>query len=331
MAFCRNCGAPVDENAKFCAKCGAVQITQQVQQSAQQPVQPAPQPVYQQPVQSVYQQPAQPIQPVQPAKKSNGLCTAGLVLSLVGIITVGLTSIIGLILSVVGLIVANSKKQNGKGKAIAGIIIAVVTMLTVVGAYEFFDKIFWNLDVPSKDPTPTTVSAEKLDPREELIVNTKWLERSERKYLVFGSGKEFELYTYYEDHSDNYAKGTYEMFFGKDAIEKLKKDYTDSGMTEEDVREMIEENPLCNEDNFVIIVLHTKEQSIDGDKTTFNDGTGNVYAGFIVSGGEFTKELNISIFPVLREYNYIPEEVYNEKFPPETESTDVTEDAGEDD
>ena len=72
-------------------------------------------------------------------------------------------------------------------------------------------------------------------------------------------------------------------------------------------------------------------QSIDGDKTTFNDGTGNVYAGFIVSGGEFTKELNISIFPVLREYNYIPEEVYNEKFPPETESTDVTEDAGEDD
>ncbi len=257
MAFCRNCGAPVDENAKFCAKCGAVQITQQVQQSAQQPVQPAPQPVYQ--------------QPVQPAKKNNGLCTAGLVLSLVGIITVGLTSIIGLILSIVGLIVANSKKQNGKGKAIAGIIISVVTMLTVVGAYEFFDKIFWNLDVPSKDPTPTTVSAEKLDPREELIVNTKWLERSERKYLVFGSGKEFELYTYYEDRNDNYAKGTYEMFFGKDAIEKLKKDYTDSGMTEEDVREMIEENPLCNEDNFVIIVLHTKEQSIDGDKTTFNE------------------------------------------------------------
>lgn len=28
MAFCRNCGAPVDENAKFCAKCGAGQIIQ---------------------------------------------------------------------------------------------------------------------------------------------------------------------------------------------------------------------------------------------------------------------------------------------------------------
>ena len=41
MAFCRNCGAPIDENAKFCAKCGAGQIIQAVQQ-------PAPQPVYQQ-------------------------------------------------------------------------------------------------------------------------------------------------------------------------------------------------------------------------------------------------------------------------------------------
>ena len=44
-----------------------------------------------------------------------------------GIVTVGLTSIIGLILSVVGLIVSKSKKQKGSGKAIAGIIISVVT------------------------------------------------------------------------------------------------------------------------------------------------------------------------------------------------------------
>ena len=165
---------------------------------------------------------------------------------------------------------------------------------------------------------------------EELIVNTKWIEKSEQRYLVFGSGKEFAMYTYYDDQSDNYAKGTYEMFFGKEALEKLKKDYNDGGMDEEDVKEMIDENPLYSEENFVIIVLNTKEQSIDGDKTIFNDGTGNIYAGFIVSGGEFTKELNIRIFPVLMEYNYIPEEVYNEKFPPETESTEVTEDTEED-
>ena len=321
MAYCRNCGAPVADDSKFCAKCGAVQITQAVQQPAQavQPVQPAPQPVYQQ------VQPVQQAQPAQPAQKSNGLCTAGFILSLVGIVTVGLTSIIGLILSVVGLIVSKSKKQKGSGKAIAGIIISIVTLLTIFGAYEFFDKVFWNLDVPSRDPAPTTVSTEKLDPMEELIVNTKWIEKTEQRYLVFGSGKEFAMYTYYDNQSDNYAKGTYEMFFGKEALGKLKKDYSDGGMDEEDVKEMIDGNPLYTEDNFVIIVLYTKEQSIDGDKTIFNDGTGNVYAGFIVSGGEFTKELNITVFPVLMEYNYIPEEVYNEKFPPETESTEVTE------
>ena len=40
MAFCRNCGQPIDDNAAVCASCGAAQT---VQQAAPQ------QPVYQQP------------------------------------------------------------------------------------------------------------------------------------------------------------------------------------------------------------------------------------------------------------------------------------------
>ena len=57
MAFCTNCGKPVDDTIRFCPACGAPQ-----QPAPQQPApqQPAPQqPVYQQP----YQQPA-PQQPV---------------------------------------------------------------------------------------------------------------------------------------------------------------------------------------------------------------------------------------------------------------------------
>lgn len=54
MAFCTNCGKPVDDTIRFCPACGA---PQQPQQPYQQPA--SQQPVYQQP----YQQPQQPVAP----------------------------------------------------------------------------------------------------------------------------------------------------------------------------------------------------------------------------------------------------------------------------
>ena len=79
MSVCPNCGA-MSNGGKFCENCGAAlpveQPVQPVYQQPAQPVQSQPvQPVYQQPVQAaqqvpvqpVYQQPAQPVQvPVQP-------------------------------------------------------------------------------------------------------------------------------------------------------------------------------------------------------------------------------------------------------------------------
>ncbi|MDE6296555.1 MAG: zinc ribbon domain-containing protein [Muribaculaceae bacterium] len=65
MAFCTNCGAPIEEGAKFCGQCGTPtqkvnnpQPTQQSAQQTQQYQQPVQQP-YQQPAQQPYQQPAQ--------------------------------------------------------------------------------------------------------------------------------------------------------------------------------------------------------------------------------------------------------------------------------
>ena len=73
MAFCSNCGKPVDDTIRFCPSCGAPQqpVSQQPyqqpapQQPYQQPQQPAPQQPYQQPQQPTYQQPAyqQPVAP----------------------------------------------------------------------------------------------------------------------------------------------------------------------------------------------------------------------------------------------------------------------------
>ena len=78
----------------------------------------------------MYQQPVQS----KPAAKVNGLCSAGFVLSLLGLFLFGITSVLGLIFSVIGLIVAGKKKQGGKGKAIAGIIMSVI-MIAGVGIF----------------------------------------------------------------------------------------------------------------------------------------------------------------------------------------------------
>ena len=126
------------------------------QQPIQQPIQP--QPVYQQPIQPqpIYQQPA--VQPVQsiPAAKSNGLCTAGFVLSLLGLFLFGITSILGLIFSVIGLIVAGKKKQKGKGKAIAGIIMSVIMIAGAGLFYAFLREPITNLvNEISSDSTGT--------------------------------------------------------------------------------------------------------------------------------------------------------------------------------
>ncbi len=94
--FCRNCGAQIDDAAAVCPNCGVATNAN-----------PAP-----------YYGGAAPA----PAQ-SNGLAIAGFVLSLLGF------NVIALILSAVGL--AQSKKLNGNGKglAIAGIVISSISVV----------------------------------------------------------------------------------------------------------------------------------------------------------------------------------------------------------
>ena len=134
-----------------------------------QPVQPAyQQPVYQQPQyqQPQYQQPsyqaptyqepvavAQPVyaQPVYtqpvvlaqaaPAKRGNGMATAGLVFGILTFVFCWIPSLyygfglLGLIFSIVGLV---KKNASGKGKAIAGLILAVLGVIAGIIIQETF-------------------------------------------------------------------------------------------------------------------------------------------------------------------------------------------------
>lgn len=118
----------------------------------QQPVYQTPQyqaPTYQQPVavaQPVYAQPlyAQPVLVAQqpaPAKRGNGMATAGLVFGILTLVFCWIPSLyygfglLGLIFSIVGLV---KKNASGKGKAIAGLILAVLGVIAGIIIQETF-------------------------------------------------------------------------------------------------------------------------------------------------------------------------------------------------
>ena len=158
--FCPNCGTQNNDGVKFCANCGnplaPAAPAAPVQQAVPvQPVAPVQQAV---PVQPVPVQPVQQVQyqPVYPAynpeqQKTNGLCLAGFIVSLVSIVLAGTTSLIGLILSIIGLSQVNKKKQKGKGMAIAGIIISAVFVIA------FTLSFFYNyMNKASRRTIPTT-------------------------------------------------------------------------------------------------------------------------------------------------------------------------------
>ena len=93
MNYCKNCGNQITPGNNFCVSCGS-------------PVDGVQQPDYNQPVQ----------------QEQNGFAIAGLICSIV----VG--SITGLIFSIIGLNKAKKQNGNGKGLAIAGIVISAIRL-----------------------------------------------------------------------------------------------------------------------------------------------------------------------------------------------------------
>lgn len=141
--FCESCGSQVPDGQAFCSNCGKP-VAQPVQPAAQpvQPVQQYAQPVYTQPVAQPVQQYVQPAPVVvvqqQPAKRGNGMATAGLVFGILTLVFFWfpgldwLFGLLGLIFSIVGVA---RKNVGGKGAAIAGL---VLTLLGSIISFIFF-------------------------------------------------------------------------------------------------------------------------------------------------------------------------------------------------
>lgn len=102
--FCNKCGNQIDDNAVVCPNCGNPTNAQGVQVVVQQ---------------------------TQAPKQTNGCAIAGLVLAF-------FMPLIGLILSIVGLAKVKSCGGEGKGLAIAGLVLSILFIVLYIVIVYFF-------------------------------------------------------------------------------------------------------------------------------------------------------------------------------------------------
>ena len=290
MPVCPNCGA--FNNGKFCENCGSpLPVEQPVRAQPVQSAQPIPvQPVYQQPVQPVYQPPIyqqpvyqQPRSSYTPVKKqsTNGACIAGFILGLVGIITLGIPSLIGFIVSTIGVIVAFAKKQKGKVLGIIGMILSLLMIVGWILLIANADKISAAFDPNGEGQSfEEWLFSDSYEGKIEIISETEWIEKNNGTYLMFGAEDSFRYFNDYRDLTDNYYSGTYEIYFGYEAMDILEQRYGQYGYTSDDICDKIaNERGLSGVKQFMILVLHNDGYWINGENT-INLKWDTVYMGY---------------------------------------------------
>lgn len=112
--FCSSCGKELEENANTCNNCGKPVQNENANNTAPNP------------------STVQVTQTVVTQRKSNGMAVAGFVISLVSLLCCGGLSFLGLVFSIIGLVNAKNCDGDGKGLAIAGIIISSLFVIIFI-------------------------------------------------------------------------------------------------------------------------------------------------------------------------------------------------------
>ena len=329
MAICPECGTLNKDGAKFCYKCGGSMATAGAQPQYQtQPVQqpdfgapegfqqipkPAddgfipitptnPLPGYT-PIQPVYAQPiTQPVQKPINKPKSNGFCNAGLAFSIIGLCTLGSTSLLGLIFSVIGFFSAKKKNQPGTGKAITGMIMSAIIVIglgltfatcwndlkeefqagTITDPIEFINAL------DHANDRATSEYKEKL----RSVTGQKWINTNnqEKAYLEFGNGDTYKWAPAYEEVKNTYTTGKYKLYVGSDALYQMEKKYAMYGLKSE--VESIRSQKKQKTENIVLLVLEDDEKYENGKKVD-NEKIKLSYYGFCYKSISGTYKLEL--------------------------------------
>lgn len=103
--------------------------------------------------------------------------------------------------------------------------------------------------------------------------------------IYFQEDGTFEWYLSVDDTSDNYFKGTYDVYFDKSALEYITEDLSDYGVTSDELHEFFiqnADNDFYQMSNLCCLVLHNDEGMMDGRIERM--GRDSYYMGFYQDG-----------------------------------------------
>ena len=125
--YCKHCGFELQEKVNYCPACGKSQLDPVEQEQAPQQADPVVTPPAQAAAQAPY----------------NTCSIVGFALSCASFVLtfLGLTALAGLICSIIGLRQTAAKGERGKGYAVAGIIVAILSLITFAFAIATLSQI----------------------------------------------------------------------------------------------------------------------------------------------------------------------------------------------
>ena len=142
------------------------------------------------------------------------------------------------------------------------------------------------------------VAAIMLAPRKasqspDLLAGTSWISGNDNSQWVFGTDKTFHWYQTEGETDDNYFAGTYEFHVGQDAINYLTTEFSDYGITERKIRQVISSNSEYMLDNFVCFSCVNQSFMLRG-KEQLSEDTISSYLGFFLQDGTYLDIANMT-------------------------------------
>lgn len=221
----------------------------------------------------------------QPVKETYGFGVASLV---IGILSMTLCCIGGSILGLVGLIlgiVSCAKKEAKRGLAIGGIVTSAIGFIIGVVYLVFVIYTFMQSGAVDDIAGLTQDGEVLIVGEEENVFAGNSYKGEEGSVLSFGQS-DFIWYRDDADRTDNFYTGSYDVYFGSDAVDHIVNDLPEYGVTEEEMDAYFERNEdsdFYSEDNFCCIVLHNEELIMDGE-SQIDEPYDTPYMGFYEDG-----------------------------------------------